>query len=101
MSSSSDYSFVFQCSYFFLLSAHNNNNSMSFLRVLMRASLVADMSIERMDWKFQDEGENYIITPRVYKNIKTLRRVFQANMSVHLSTRLQPLMEEELLLKMP
>ena len=80
---------------------HDNNNSMSFLRVLMRASLVADMSIERMDWKFQDEGENYIITPRVYKNIKTLRRVFQANMSVHLSTRLQPLMEEELLLKMP
>ena len=78
-----------------------HDNSMSFLRVLMRASLVADMSIERMDWKFQDEGENYIITPRVYKNIKTLRRVFQANMSVHLSTRLQPLMEEELLLKMP
>jgi hypothetical protein len=77
-----------------------HDNSMSFLRVLMRASLVADMSIERMDWKFQDEGENYIITPRVYKNIKTLRRVFQANMSVHLSTRLQPLIEEELL-KMP
>ena len=77
-----------------------HDNSMSFLRVLMWASLVADMSIERMDWKFQDEGENYIITPRVYKNIKTLRRVFQANMSVHLSTRLQPLIEEELL-KMP
>ncbi len=70
---------------------------MSFLRILMRASLVADMSIERMDWKFEDEGENYIITPRVFKNIKILRRVFQANMSVHLSTRLQPLMEEELL----
>lgn len=73
------------------------HNSMSFLRVLMRASLVAEMSIERMDWKFQDDGESYAINPRIYRNIRVLRRVFQASSSVHLSTRLRPLIEAELL----
>ncbi len=70
--------------------------SMSYLKVLARASLVAGMSIEALDWKFQDANESYFITPRIFKNIRILERVFRASMSVHLSTRLQPLIEEAL-----
>lgn len=73
------------------------HNSVLRFSSMMRASLVADMPIEHGGlWLFGNAYESGSIVPRVYKNVEVIRRIFQANLSVHLSTRFQPLIEEEL-----